>query len=68
LHKNPPPFISFGAGAQFAVTREEILKHSLGFYKTAFIMCNEPSAPWVFERMWGFIFDPRRGLTCPLHL
>ena len=48
----------FPAGACFKVSRKEIKKYPLEWYKKAFTLANEyPQAPWIFERLWNLIYD-----------
>jgi hypothetical protein len=52
-----PEKIKYIASAQFQVSKEEILKHPFDFYVRAYEMSLRPQAPWVFERLWSYIWD-----------
>lgn len=53
-----PEELHFTAGAQFDVTTEQIKQRSLDWYKNAFeVSMKEKEAPWVFERLWKYIFN-----------
>ena len=50
--------ITFGAGAQFIVPKENILKHPKDFYVKLFSLVEKDSIlEWVCERFWGLIFN-----------
>lgn len=47
----------FKSGACFKVSAEEIKQRPLSFYAKALALSLEAEkAPWVFERLWGYIF------------
>jgi hypothetical protein len=47
----------FPAGACFKVSKEEIKKYSLDWYKEAYKQSMEfPQAAWIFERLWSVIY------------
>lgn len=49
---------SFPAGANFIVSKSEILKYDLKWYKKAFKLSMEhDQAAWILERLWGFIYN-----------
>lgn len=56
--------VCFGAGAQFAVSRDRILSRPKDFYERALaeIERDTPDDPtfagYAFERLWGVIFQP----------
>jgi len=48
---------SFPAGANFEVTKSEILKYKYDWYKKAYnLSINHEQAPWIFERLWCLIY------------
>lgn len=48
----------FVAGAQFIVSKENILKHPQSFYEELLKYCSDDEkAPWVLERLWRLIFN-----------
>lgn len=61
--QSPPEEITFCAGGQFAVKKDEIQSHPKGFYLYArdllfegeYDYCN-PTKGFVFERIWRYIF------------
>lgn len=51
--------ITFGAGAQFIVKKENIIRYSKEFYKNILSMLDyshEPVEAWAIERLWNIIF------------
>ncbi len=55
-----PSQINFGVGAQFIVSADVIKGRDLAFYKSCYdIHCVIDEAPWIFERIWGFIFESK---------
>lgn len=62
----PPRLMVFGAGAQFAVSRERIRQKPKQFYETLLALVSRSpvpgsqldttTMPWVLERFWGEIF------------
>jgi hypothetical protein len=59
LFKVPcPNTISFPPGGHFCVSKEHVRKRPLYFYKKIVdILENNPSAPWVFERIEPYVFN-----------
>jgi hypothetical protein len=50
--------ITFGAGGQFAVTKEAIRARPKTFYENAMLILKlVPESPWCFERLWEEIFN-----------
>jgi hypothetical protein len=52
--------IEFGAGAQFIVSKKFILNNEIDFYKKSISIVDQnirPLGAYVFERLWGFIFN-----------
>jgi len=50
--------LTFGAGGQFIVSKELILKHPKEFYVKLFSLLEKDSIlEWVYERFWGLIFN-----------
>jgi len=47
----------FSTGACFKVSKKEIQKYSLKWYKEAYKQSMEfPQAAWIFERLWSIIY------------
>lgn len=52
------PKWTFPAGACFKVSKKQIKKYPLSWYKEAYKQSMEfPQAPWIFERLWSVIYD-----------
>lgn len=54
-----PQMYSFGAGAQFVVTKELILSKPQSFYQKVYDLLEgkySERGPWILERLWGYIF------------
>jgi len=51
-----PAAIYFYAGAQFIIDGANILARPLEFWQKLYDMSLQDKAPWVFERLWQFIF------------
>lgn len=51
--------IIFGAGAQFIVSKEKILKHNVEFYEKilTFLNSTKPIESYKLERTWSIIFN-----------
>lgn len=48
----------FPAGANFTVSREELLKYDYEWYQLAYKLSMEhEQGAWIFERLWGLIYD-----------
>jgi hypothetical protein len=48
---------TFPAGANFKVSKQEILKYDLDWYKKAFdLSMNHEQGAWIFERLWVIIY------------
>ncbi len=57
LFKDPPRHFQFVCGAQNSVSRENITKRSLNFYKFLLMKFDtDPNWPWILERFWNLIF------------
>jgi hypothetical protein len=53
-----PNTLQFTAGAMFDVTAKQIKERDLDWYKNAYkVSIEHPQAPWVFERLWKYIFN-----------
>lgn len=53
-----PNTLYFTAGAQFDVDATQIKARSKEWYENAYkVSMEEPDAPWVFERLWKYIFN-----------
>ena len=53
----PGCIIRARAGAQFMVTGHTLMQHRLQFYQDLLrVVFDEPTAPWVLERLWAPIF------------
>jgi hypothetical protein len=53
-----PDTLFFTAGAQFDVTREQILARPKAWYEKAYTVSMEiEKSPWAFERLWKYIFS-----------
>lgn len=62
-------YIRFVAGAQFIVSKEAILCRKKEFYEMLMVdslrtdiddkIFRENKMPWVLERVWSYIFDPK---------
>jgi hypothetical protein len=53
------PILKFGAGAQFVVSRNKILKRDINFYKKIITTVDSdirPTGAYIMERLWGEIF------------
>lgn len=47
----------FKAGANFTVSKQDILKHSKEFYISLYIKTlTDPQTPYILERLWRYIF------------
>jgi hypothetical protein len=46
----------FHPGGQFKVTAEQIKQREWVWYVKALALCNEGKNPWVFERIWDYIW------------
>jgi hypothetical protein len=52
-----PRKLLFGPGANFYASRAAIRSRDLAFYQRALdLHFSEPLAPWVFERLWFYLF------------
>ncbi len=51
-----PQRITFGAGAQFVVSKELILKRPKSFYEKVLKLHEHRILPWVIERFYTLIF------------
>ncbi len=51
-----PPMMRFIVGAQFSVMAEQIKKYPKEFWTKCLEYSTKDHAPWVFERLWGYIF------------
>lgn len=57
-----PESFTFGAGAQFVVSREAILSNSLDFYINVRELISKRASPpedFILERMWSYIFGEK---------
>lgn len=54
--KRPEEF-EFAAGAQFAMPAEYALQYDRAFYERMMLEANEDDNPWIFERLWRYLFD-----------
>lgn len=53
------PWYGFPSGAQFIVSKENILKHPKSLYEEMLRYCYEyHEAAWVMERLWRILFNP----------
>lgn len=60
---NAPEIYNFGAGAQFKVAKEVILKHPKYFYSFLLNIISKtinPVEDFILERLWAYIFDGER--------
>lgn len=58
IQGNPHSIFVFGAGAQFIVSKESILKNSKNFYEKLKSLVEKDSMnEYVLERFWGLIFN-----------
>lgn len=62
LGRDPPGFLTFRAGACFAVSRDAIRSRPREFYRRALEWSvSSPQGPWELERMWPVLFGGERG-------
>lgn len=47
----------FHPGGQFEVTAEQIKERPWEWYVKALHICTKGENPWVFERLWNYIFE-----------
>ena len=60
-----PPRLEFGPGAIFFATRDAILGRGRDFYRAALELHSScESAPWVFERLWKYVFTAGSHPPC----
>jgi hypothetical protein len=59
FNSSTPSFYEFNPGGHFVVTKERVLNRSKTFYeKIVEILENDDIAPWNFERLECYIFNP----------
>lgn len=54
------PRYGFISGAQFVVSKDIIRSRPIAFYEKLLQYCRDDyDAPWVLERLWRLVFDPK---------
>src|SRR4030095_4817813 len=66
-NQTAPRKLLFGPGANFYAGRAAIRSRDLAFYRKALdVHSSEPLAPWVFERLWFYVFCGTNASDTPV--